>query len=366
MTPHDPNGRPVERREDAHLLSLHRCKVCGTAWLLWPDAIHGGGWNLLDKYQRPGACCDNAAMGEQIEHLRDIPLAASPVPCAAPPADSRFAELLADLRTVESIYDKDRVAHFYASAIEKIVDKWLHNDEPEARATRPPAEGERDEPEMETVSNGDVSDHAGADGVLRVGNVGRERDGLDRGTGLPTPDALLLAVSRDPHRLTFAAFSEANRTRCEDPQGFSHALSSWSTSDWFVAIMGELGEAANIVKKLNRYRDGVRGNKESEAALRAKLRSELADSFIYLDLIFQACGFDASEAVIDTFDAKSAEIGYHARLRGEAAVRPETCGAIYPHGLMRACAKPVGHHGMHQDSAAHCWLDDPAAVRVEE
>jgi hypothetical protein len=55
-------------------LGLHRCKVCGTAWLLWPQAVHGGGWNLLDKYQRPGACCDNAAMGDQIEHLRDIPL----------------------------------------------------------------------------------------------------------------------------------------------------------------------------------------------------------------------------------------------------------------------------------------------------
>lgn len=58
-------------------LELHRCKVCGTRWLLWPDAIHGGGWNLLDKYSRPGGCCDNVAMGDQIEHLRDIPLTAS-------------------------------------------------------------------------------------------------------------------------------------------------------------------------------------------------------------------------------------------------------------------------------------------------
>lgn len=61
------------------LLSLHRCKVCGTRWLLWPDAVHGGGWNLLDKYQRPGSCCDNVAMGDQIEHLRDLPLSALPV-----------------------------------------------------------------------------------------------------------------------------------------------------------------------------------------------------------------------------------------------------------------------------------------------
>ncbi len=59
-------------------LSLHYCKICGVRWLLWPDAIHGGGWNLLDRYQRPGSCCDNAAMGEQIEHLRDFDIS-SPV-----------------------------------------------------------------------------------------------------------------------------------------------------------------------------------------------------------------------------------------------------------------------------------------------
>jgi len=56
---------PPEHREAP--LSLHRCRICGTRWLL---NVHG--WNLLDKYQRPGSCCDNVAMGEQIEHLRDL------------------------------------------------------------------------------------------------------------------------------------------------------------------------------------------------------------------------------------------------------------------------------------------------------
>ncbi len=61
----------------ATVLSLHRCKICGTRWLLWPDSVHGGGWNLLDKYSKPGGCCDNVAMGDQIEHLRDLPLMAA-------------------------------------------------------------------------------------------------------------------------------------------------------------------------------------------------------------------------------------------------------------------------------------------------
>lgn len=63
--------------EPAYKLKLYRCKVCGTRWLLWPEPLTTGGWNLLDHWQRPDSCCDNAAMGDQIEHLRDIPLAAS-------------------------------------------------------------------------------------------------------------------------------------------------------------------------------------------------------------------------------------------------------------------------------------------------
>jgi hypothetical protein len=67
-------GNGTDERHDETTLGLYRCKVCGTAWLLWPDVVNGGGWNLLDKYQRPGECCDNVQMGAQIEHLRDIPL----------------------------------------------------------------------------------------------------------------------------------------------------------------------------------------------------------------------------------------------------------------------------------------------------
>jgi hypothetical protein len=57
--------------------------------------------------------------------------------------------------------------------------------------------------------------------------------------------------------MTFGEFSEANRARCESPQGFNHPLAGWSTSDWMTAMVGEVGEAANVVKKLNRVRDCV-------------------------------------------------------------------------------------------------------------
>lgn len=73
------------------MLSLYRCTVCGTRWLLW--AVHGGSnWNLLDKYSHPGACCNNELMGAQIEHLRDFDLQAVP---SAPP-EKRVRELAQD------------------------------------------------------------------------------------------------------------------------------------------------------------------------------------------------------------------------------------------------------------------------------
>lgn len=115
--------------------------------------------------------------------------------------------------------------------------------------------------------------------------------------------------------MRFRAFSEANRERCESPAGFNHSLDSWSTSDWLTAVLGELGEAANVAKKLNRVRDGIPGNRETEAELRSKLARELADTFIYLDLTFQSLDLDISAAVTEVFDAKSEEIGYPVRLR---------------------------------------------------
>jgi len=49
--------------------------------------------------------------------------------------------------------------------------------------------------------------------------------------------------------MTFQKFSALNMTRCRD--GFKHNPGDWSASDWMVAKMGELGEAANVLKKLH-------------------------------------------------------------------------------------------------------------------
>lgn len=105
-------------------------------------------------------------------------------------------------------------------------------------------------------------------------------------------------------------FSETNRKRCESPQGFNHQMSSWSLSDWMTATLGELGEAANVSKKLNRVRDGIPGNSETADELKGKLADELADTFIYLDLLCQSQGIVLADAVQRKFAITSQKIGY--------------------------------------------------------
>lgn len=109
-------------------------------------------------------------------------------------------------------------------------------------------------------------------------------------------------------------FSQKNRQRCESPDGFNHQLADWSLSDWMTAITGELGEAANVVKKLNRVRDGIPGNRETPDELRDKLVRELADVFIYLDLMFQRVGVNAGLVIAKVFNEKSEQIGSSIRV----------------------------------------------------
>lgn len=110
--------------------------------------------------------------------------------------------------------------------------------------------------------------------------------------------------------MEFSEFSRMNRKRCESPRGFNHVLSSWSLSDWMTATMGELGEAANVAKKLNRARDGIPGNAESPSVLQEMLADEIADAFIYLDLMAQSQGLKIEDIVLRKFLKTSLKIGY--------------------------------------------------------
>lgn len=112
--------------------------------------------------------------------------------------------------------------------------------------------------------------------------------------------------------LTFANLRAANLSRCAKwhPGG----LSDWSLSDWFTATMGELGEAANVAKKLNRERDGIAGNSQSQEELRSDLADEIADIAIYLDILAASEGIDLAAAITRKFNLTSVKVGFPERL----------------------------------------------------
>lgn len=112
--------------------------------------------------------------------------------------------------------------------------------------------------------------------------------------------------------MNFDELRAANMSRCArwHPRG----LAEWSLSDWGVATAGEMGEALNVIKKLNRERDGITGNTLSEAQLRSELADEIADVAIYLDIMAASEGIDLAQAIARKFNKTSAKVGFPERL----------------------------------------------------
>lgn len=76
------------------------------------------------------------------------------------------------------------------------------------------------------------------------------------------------------------------------------------------AAAGEMGEACNIIKKLERERHGLPGSRSSVMDLAA----ELADVIVYLDLIAMKCNIDLEKAIVDKFNFDSHKHGFPERL----------------------------------------------------
>lgn len=108
-------------------------------------------------------------------------------------------------------------------------------------------------------------------------------------------------------RLTFNVLRDANTQRCKqfkDAKGrLSHpgGVSDWMLSQWSNAVAGEVGEAANIIKKIER------GDLTEEEA-RPLLAKELADVQIYLDLLAARAGVDLGRATRHKFNEVSRRV----------------------------------------------------------
>ena len=114
--------------------------------------------------------------------------------------------------------------------------------------------------------------------------------------------------------LTFNGLREANTMRLpqfkngkgqpahSEPDG-----SDWLLSQWCNAVCGELGEAANIIKKIER------GDFTLEEK-RGDLAKELADVVTYLDILAKVAGIDLGKATMDKFNEISHRVGSNVRL----------------------------------------------------
>lgn len=116
------------------------------------------------------------------------------------------------------------------------------------------------------------------------------------------PD-LLLSDLRDANVHRLPAFKNSKG----EP---AHAMpdgSDWKLSAWSNATLGELGEAANIIKKIER------GDLSLEDA-RPLLARELADTLTYLDILAFRAGISLAGATIEKWNEVSERVGYGGRL----------------------------------------------------
>lgn len=98
-------------------------------------------------------------------------------------------------------------------------------------------------------------------------------------------------------------FRTLNIARCQDPEGFGKAhatIEEWSEADWMNAVVGELGELANLLKKRRR----------GEYIAQQDVSDEWADVFTYLDLLGRRLNLDPQNAVMGKFHRVSERIGW--------------------------------------------------------
>lgn len=114
--------------------------------------------------------------------------------------------------------------------------------------------------------------------------------------------------------LTFRNLRAANVERCKrwHPDFPDDA---WTLADWSNAAAGEMGEAANIVKKIRRVQLGLPGSLDPDVSeLLGRLADEIADTMIYLDLLAASVDIDLEDAVRRKFNAVSERESFPDRL----------------------------------------------------
>ncbi len=117
--------------------------------------------------------------------------------------------------------------------------------------------------------------------------------------------------------LTFNTLRDANLQRQQEVKLYQPGK-KWIPAQWMNALIGEIGEAANLIKKFDR------GDFTMEEG-RERIADELADAQCYLDMVAYRCGINLGEATMKKWNEVSLRVeanmyidagGWH-RLRDE-------------------------------------------------
>jgi NTP pyrophosphatase (non-canonical NTP hydrolase) len=92
--------------------------------------------------------------------------------------------------------------------------------------------------------------------------------------------------------LTFGRLRDFNVRRCESAFPM---CKDWTAADWMTALVGEVGELANLLKKIKR----------GDEVDPLEVGKEIADVQTYLDLLAAHLGVDLGEATIQKFNEVS-------------------------------------------------------------
>jgi NTP pyrophosphatase (non-canonical NTP hydrolase) len=119
---------------------------------------------------------------------------------------------------------------------------------------------------------------------------------------------------------TFLEVSKVNKARQVHWHKGDAADDGWTLSDWSNAVAGETGEVCNAVKKYRRVQTQVKNISEEGRQinnlddLKAKVGEEIADVYIYLDLLAQELGLNIEEEIVKKFNATSDKYGFPDKL----------------------------------------------------
>jgi NTP pyrophosphatase (non-canonical NTP hydrolase) len=101
--------------------------------------------------------------------------------------------------------------------------------------------------------------------------------------------------------LSFNTLRDANKERIKSSR-YEKCEREWTTAHWMQATVGELGELANLMKKVDR------GDIPLSIA-RPDIARELADVQTYLDIMAFKLGVDLGEATRKKFNEVSERMG---------------------------------------------------------